>query len=51
MIHEFVVAVPSAQPVPARYVRVVGRNRGRNPEGHPSAGEEAFVFADEIEVE
>ena len=35
----------------ARYVRVVARNIGVNPPGHPGAGEKAFIFADEIVIE
>jgi hypothetical protein len=32
----------------ARYVRVVGRNRGTCPAWHPGAGHPAWLFADEI---
>jgi predicted alpha-1,2-mannosidase len=35
----------------ARYVRIVARNVGVNPPGHPGAGEPAFIFADEIVIE
>ena len=35
----------------ARYVRVVGVNRGTCPPWHPGAGHKAWLFADEIEVE
>jgi predicted alpha-1,2-mannosidase len=35
----------------ARYVRIVARNIGVNPPGHPGAGEKAFIFADEIVIE
>jgi hexosaminidase len=35
---------------PARYVRVVARNAGRLPAGHPGAGEPSWLFADEIVV-
>lgn len=34
--------------VPARYVRVVAGNRGVCPEGHPGAGEKAWLFTDEV---
>jgi len=34
----------------ARYVRVVARNIGVNPTWHPGAGEQAFIFADEIVI-
>ena len=35
----------------ARYVRIVAKNIGVNPPGHPGAGEKAFLFADEIVIE
>ncbi len=35
----------------ARFVRVVGVNRGACPAWHPGAGHKAWLFADEIEVE
>ncbi len=35
----------------ARYIRVVGHNRGLCPPGHKGAGGKAWVFADEIRVE
>jgi len=35
----------------ARYVRVQARNVGVCPEGHPGAGQKAWLFVDEIEVE
>jgi hypothetical protein len=34
-----------------RFVRVVARNPGKLPEWHHSAGNDAFIFADEIVVE
>jgi predicted alpha-1,2-mannosidase len=35
----------------ARYVRVVGKNRGTCPAWHPGAGHKAWLFADEIGIE
>ncbi len=35
----------------ARYIKVVGKNRGTCPPGHPHAGKPAWVFAGEVEVE
>jgi hypothetical protein len=35
----------------ARYVRIVAKNIGVNPPGHPGAGQAAFIFADEIVIE
>ncbi|MCX6244036.1 MAG: GH92 family glycosyl hydrolase [Bacteroidetes bacterium] len=35
----------------ARYVHVVGKNRGVCPSWHPGAGSKAWIFADEISVE
>jgi predicted alpha-1,2-mannosidase len=35
----------------ARFVRIVGVNRGTCPVWHPGAGRKAWLFADEIEVE
>ena len=43
--------VLSFAPRDARYVRVRAVNRGVCPPGHPGAGEECFVFADEIVVD
>jgi hexosaminidase len=37
--------------VDARFVRVFAKNRGICPEGHPGAGEKAWIFADEIIVD
>ncbi|MBK6962700.1 MAG: family 20 glycosylhydrolase [Bacteroidales bacterium] len=34
----------------ARYIRIVAKNRGICPEGHPGAGEKAWLFMDEIMV-
>jgi hexosaminidase len=34
----------------ARYIRIVAKNRGICPEGHPGAGEKAWLFLDEIMV-
>lgn len=35
-------------PVKARYVRVRARNSGKIPAWHPGAGDDAFIFVDEI---
>jgi hexosaminidase len=35
----------------ARYVKIVAKNIGVNPAGHPGAGEKALLFADEIVIE
>ena len=37
--------------VRARYVRVVARNFGRCPDWHLGAGGNAWIFADEIEID
>jgi predicted alpha-1,2-mannosidase len=34
----------------ARYIRMVAKNRGVCPEWHPGAGNKAWIFADEIEI-
>ena len=34
----------------ARYVRMVAKNRGICPSWHPGAGNKAWIFADEIEI-
>jgi hypothetical protein len=39
------------RPATARYVRIVAKNIGVTPPGHPAAGEKAFIFADEIVIE
>ncbi len=38
-------------PVTARYVRVHAYNLGKIPSWHPGAGDEAFIFVDEIIIE
>jgi predicted alpha-1,2-mannosidase len=38
-------------PVKAKYVKVIAENYGALPDSHISAGEPAFIFVDEIEVE
>ena len=35
----------------ARYVRVIGKNRGTCPDWHPGAGHKAWLFADEIGID
>jgi hypothetical protein len=39
------------KPVKARYVRVHAYNLGKIPSGHPGAGDDAFIFVDEIFIE
>ncbi|MHC1774386.1 MAG: family 20 glycosylhydrolase [Lentimicrobium sp.] len=34
----------------ARYIRIVAKNRGICPDGHPGAGDKAWLFVDEIMV-
>jgi len=41
----------SAAGAKARYIRVTAVSRGTCPEGHPGAGQKAWLFADEIIVE
>ena len=38
-------------PVRARYVRVRAYNLGKIPSWHPGAGDDAFIFVDEIFIE
>jgi hexosaminidase len=35
---------------PARYIRVVAKNRGVCPDNHPGAGKKAWLFLDEVMV-
>jgi putative alpha-1,2-mannosidase len=37
--------------MPARYIRMIARNRGICPPWHPGAGNKAMIFADEISIE
>ena len=46
-VHNFVV---NGTPTAARYVRIHARNFGPLPKWHISAGEQAWLFVDEIEV-
>jgi predicted alpha-1,2-mannosidase len=43
--------VGKPSPQPARYVRVTAHNYGKIPAWHPGAGDDAFIFADEIIIE
>ena len=43
--------VQSISPVKARYVRIHAHNLGKIPSWHPGAGEDAFIFVDEIIVQ
>jgi hexosaminidase len=47
-IHDFVSEFPMQK---ARFIRVTAKNRGVCPPGHPYAGKECWVFADELVVE
>ena len=47
-IHAFAFAL--APGTRARFVRIVARNAGRLPAGHPGAGEPSWIFADEVMV-
>jgi hypothetical protein len=40
----------SFPPTQARYVRVLARTYGKLPAWHPGAGNEAFIFCDEIQI-
>ncbi|OYU95257.1 MAG: alpha-mannosidase [Bacteroidetes bacterium B1(2017)] len=44
------ITYTSATKVNARYVKVIARNYGKLPSWHLSAGEDAFIFVDEIGV-
>lgn len=46
-VHNFVV---NGTPATARFVRIKASNYGRLPQWHISAGEQAWLFVDEIEV-
>ncbi len=34
----------------ARYIRIIAKNRGVCPEGHPGAGKKAWLFLDEVMI-
>ncbi len=40
----------SFAPVKTRYVRVLVKNYGKIPDGNPGAGNNAWLFVDEIEI-
>ena len=48
MAHTIRDYVQNISPVKARYVRVKAYNLGKIPAWHPGAGEDAFIFVDEI---
>jgi hexosaminidase len=48
ILQPFQAVLPAGTRV--RYVRVVGRNAGPLPAGHPGAGTPSWLFADEIVV-
>jgi hexosaminidase len=48
IITPFVVALPSGARV--RFVRIVARNAGPLPAGHPGAGRPSWLFADEVVI-
>jgi hexosaminidase len=39
------------QPVTARYIKVIAKNYGKIPEGKAGAGNAAWLFVDEIQVD
>lgn len=41
----------TSKPINTRYIKVVAKNRGKLPEWHISAGEDAWLFIDEIIIE
>jgi hypothetical protein len=43
--------VGTIAPQSARYVRVTAHTYGKIPAWHPGAGDDAFIFADEIIIE
>jgi len=49
VVHPF--DVYSASPVAARYIRIKAVNYGKLPDWHVSAGEQAWLFADEVTVD
>lgn len=40
----------TTKPVKARYIKIVAKNMGNCPKWHPGAGNQTYIFADEIEV-
>ncbi len=48
LVHTFVDSFSGMQ---ARYLKVLAENRGFCPKGHRGAGEDAWLFVDEIIVE
>ncbi|MCK5765456.1 MAG: discoidin domain-containing protein, partial [Bacteroidales bacterium] len=48
IIHDFSVMTAGMN---IRYIRVLAKNRGVCPDWHPGAGEGAWLFVDEVEIE
>ncbi len=48
VVKQFVIVATS--PVKARYIKVIAKNRGVCPSWHPGAGNDTWLFLDEIEV-
>ena len=48
IIKDMVGTIP---PQPARYVKLIAHTYGKIPAWHPGAGDQAFIFADEIIIE
>lgn len=47
-VHKFEKALQKK--ISARYLKIVAKNFGKLPDGHPGKGDEAFIFVDEIEI-
>ncbi len=43
--------ITSSRPIKSRYIKVVAKNIGNCPAWHPGAGNPAFIFSDEIEID
>ena len=46
--NEIEIAIPST---PAKHIKVIAKNTGNCPEGHPGEGEKCWLFVDEIIIE
>ncbi|MDP1800186.1 MAG: glycoside hydrolase family 92 protein, partial [Bacteroidota bacterium] len=47
-VHKFEKALQKK--ISARYLKIVAKNFGKLPDGHPGKGDEAFIFVDELEI-
>jgi hexosaminidase len=43
-------AVLDIKPIKARYVKIIATNFGKIPSGNPGAGEDSWLFCDEIQI-